>query len=629
MFLSSEEEPLDNGKIVKKCVPMDSNPNSIDGLDESLRVVPENFTDGNVITEQENDQPELNINDLEGEIESLKMKERDLNEKRRAALNKILDIKGCIRVFCRVRPFLSIDKRKIQHPLSVESEKLIIKSGAIKKEFVFDKVFPQEASQEDVFVEVEPILRSAIDGHNVCILAYGQTGTGKTYSMDGTNEAPGIIPRVLKALFSEASLGSSTSFTFSISMVEVYLGSLRDLLAPKPSCRQYAISRCNPTIQIDAKGSVEIEGLTEVEISNFTRASWWYNKGRRVRATSWTNVNEASSRSHCLTRITIHRLGDSPGAKAEVSKLWMVDLGGSERLLKTGATGQTLDEGRAINLSLSALGDVIAALRRKKGHVPYRNSKLTQILRDSLGDGSKVMMFVHVSPYEEDVGETICSVSFAKRARAVECTRELSEELKRQKEKKISELEDEMAEAEEECEKLRKQIQKVVLLAESKRISSMSCQNLEEEGKNPPSPKEYFGEVLGTPRASDKATRKNAANSLPRFMNSTVASRQRKSIAEREISSKVRSFRSETRSSIQVSGSQSISYSDPRFRGILRRSNKKPRYGESISSLLEDAKCEGKDSNSPALPRGASVTSSDPNLEVKLSHHRRRMSDVI
>ncbi|KAL3516219.1 hypothetical protein ACH5RR_023121 [Cinchona calisaya] len=636
MFIPPEEEqvllPIDNGGNPIKALPMDSNPNSVDemspasGLDECPIVVPGIFVDDKVIAEQEKNQLELNMKDLEGVIESLKMKDRSLVEKRRAALNKILDIKGCIRLFCRVRPFLSTEKRRIQQPLLIESEKIVIKSGGHKKEFGFDKVFPQEATQEDVFVEVEPILRSAIDGHNVCILAYGQTGTGKTYTMDGTSESPGTIPRVLKALFDETSLESSTSFAFSISMVEVYLGSLIDLLAPKPSCRSYAVSKCNPTIQIDSKGSVEIEGLTEVQISNFTRASWWYNKGRRVRSTSWTNVNETSSRSHCLTRITIHRLGYALGAKAEVSKLWMVDLGGSERLLKTGATGQTLDEGRAINLSLSALGDVIAALRRKKGHIPYRNSKLTQILRDSLGDRSKVMMFVHVSPYEEDVGETSCSVSFAKRARAVECNRELSEELKKQKEKRISELEDEMTEAEEECQKLRKQIQKVeFLLAESKWISIEE----EEEGKNSPSPKECSGDVLGTPRASNKTTRKNAGNSLPRFMNSTVASRQRKTTVEREITSKVRSFRSETRSSIQISGSHSVSYSDPRFKGILRKSNKKPRYGEPISSLMENAKCKGWDSYSPALTPATTLTSCDPYSKVRVTHHRRRMSDVI
>lgn len=466
----------------------------------------------------------------------------------------------------------------------------------------------------------------------MCMLAYGQTGTGKTYTMDGTNETPGIIPRVLKSLFSLNSLDSSTSLTYSISMVEVYLGNLRDLLAPKPSGRIYAVSRSNPTIQIDAKGLVEIEGLTEVPISNYTKANWWYAKGRRVRSTSWTNVNEASSRSHCLTRITIYNHGDATGGKAEVSKLWMVDLGGSERLLKTGAIGQTLDEGRAINLSLSALGDVIAALRRKKVHVPYRNSKLTQILRDSLGNGSKVVMLVHVSPKEEDVAETVCSVSFAKRARAVECTREHSEELKRQKEKRIVELEDEMKEAEVESEKLRKQILKAeFLLSENTRILSTTCQTAkeeeDEEGKIPQSPKDHFNEILETPKESTKTVRKTGVISLPRFMDSTVASRQRKSIAEKQISGKVRNFRSETRSSIQISGSQSHSYSG--LKAILKNSNKRPRYGELKNSLTEDGKHNSLEPYPRPSSRGTVVSSTDPNLRVALCRHRRRVSDFM
>lgn len=641
MFLSDEEEQislhLDNGELTRSPL-MHSNPISIDvlssaiGLPESPKKLAGTFPEANVAPEHEKIRLEQNIKDLEGEIASLKTKEKSLNEKRRGALNKLLDIKGCIRVLCRIRPFLSTDRIPIQQPILVESDRIVIKSGANKKEFGFDKVFYQDSSQEDVFAEVEPILRSALDGNNVCMLAYGQTGTGKTYTMDGTNETPGIIPRVLKSLFSLNSLDSSTSLTYSISMVEVYLGNLRDLLAPKPSGRIYAVSRSNPTIQIDAKGLVEIEGLTEVPISNYTKANWWYAKGRRVRSTSWTNVNEASSRSHCLTRITIYNHGDATGGKAEVSKLWMVDLGGSERLLKTGAIGQTLDEGRAINLSLSALGDVIAALRRKKVHVPYRNSKLTQILRDSLGNGSKVVMLVHVSPKEEDVAETVCSVSFAKRARAVECTREHSEELKRQKEKRIVELEDEMKEAEVESEKLRKQILKAeFLLSENTRILSTTCQTAkeeeDEEGKIPQSPKDHFNEILETPKESTKTVRKTGVISLPRFMDSTVASRQRKSIAEKQISGKVRNFRSETRSSIQISGSQSHSYSG--LKAILKNSNKRPRYGELKNSLTEDGKHNSLEPYPRPSSRGTVVSSTDPNLRVALCRHRRRVSDFM
>ncbi|XP_059652635.1 kinesin-like protein KIN-14U isoform X2 [Cornus florida] len=449
--------------------------------------------------------------------------------------------------------------------------------------------------------------------------------------MEGTNESLGIVPRALEELFRQASSDSSASFTFSFSMLEVYMGHLKDLLVPRPSARAYeVISRCNLNIQTDPKGLVEIEGLTDVPISNFTKAIWWYTKGRRVRSTSWTNVNEASSRSHCLIRITIVRRGDASGGKPEVSKLWMVDLGGSERLLKTGATGQTLDEGRAINLSLSALGDVIAALRRKRGFVPYRNSKLTQILRDSLGDGSKVLMLVHISQCEEDVGETTCSLTFAKRARAVESNRELPEDLKKQKEKRIAELEEEMRDVEEEYQKVGNQIHEAeLLLSEKRNLFSVTYQILEEEGKIPTSPKEDLREVLQTPETSEKKIRRNLTISIPRFMNPTVASRQRRSVAEKEIGGRAKIWRSGNRSSIQNSGSQSLSYLDPHFKALLRNSNKKSRYGETNTPLSESTKCNVLESKPSNVSQSKMVSSSDPNLRVTLCRHRRRMSDLI
>ncbi|KAF2298539.1 hypothetical protein GH714_024030 [Hevea brasiliensis] len=481
--------------------------------------------------------------------------------------------------------------------------------------------------KEDVFVEVEPILRSALDGYNVCILAYGQTGTGKTFTMDGTNDQPGIIPRALEELYCQACLDNSSSITFSMSMLEVYMGNLRDLLAPKAASRTYeAVTRCNLNIQTDPRGLVEIEGLTEVKIPNLAKAKWWYTKGRRARSTSWTNVNETSSRSHCLTRINISRHGDNLKAKAEVSKLWMVDLGGSERLLKTGATGQTLDEGRAINLSLSALGDVIAALRRKRGHVPYRNSKLTQILKDSLGDSSKVLMLVHVSPCEDDVGETVCSLSFANRARAIEINGELPEEMIKLRQKRILELEEEMREAEEECQNDRNQIQKAeFLLSENKKLLLTNYQLPEDKEKTPVSDKEESMTVNGSPLITENGDR----SSLPRFMTSTVASRQRQNAAEKEIARKARSLRPVARSSVQFFGSQSLSCSDLRLKPILRDSKNKSRFGETKTILRKSFKCNSSDLKTPVLPGSKMVTSSDPNLRTTLSRHRRRMSDLI
>ncbi|OIV90827.1 hypothetical protein TanjilG_15560 [Lupinus angustifolius] len=446
----------------------------------------------------------------QGEMEQLKLKQKMLYEKRREALNKIFDIKGSIRVFCRIRPIVLADKRRISEPVSAGSERVRVKFGGTRKDFEFDKVFTQEVSQ-------------------------------------------------------------------------------------------------------DPKGLIEIEGLTEVQISDYAKAKWWYNKGKRFRSTSWTNVNEASSRSHCLTRINIFRRGDAMERKSQLSRLWMVDLGGSERLLKTGAKGLTLDEGRAINLSLSALADVIAALKRK------RNSKLTQILKDSLGDGSKVLMLVHIRPSEEDVCETICSLNFAKRARAIESSKEIAVDLKKQKEKKIMELEEDIKEAEKQLQNTRGQIQNIEFkLSESKNEGSIS-------------PKDDVKEIIETPKASKKSIKRNfSGSSVPRFMNPTVASRQRQSTAGRDsIGGRSKDLRSVVAlSSIQLSCSQSLSYSDIRIKGLLRSSNGKSRHAETNTVLAETPKgieLESKTSN----PRSKMVTSSDPNLRVKLCRHRRRMSNLI
>ncbi|KAB2059035.1 hypothetical protein ES319_A11G275000v1 [Gossypium barbadense] len=643
MLISSETEEITlPSNEVKECStssPVGSSPDSLNGLppppdlpdSPSLSTI---FCDVNVVPEHEKSQLEQSIHKLQGEIAELRLILRSIDEKRRETLNKIIDIKGTIRVFCRVRPFLSTDKRRTLEPISSELDRVIVTSSGSRKEFGFDKIFHQEANQEDVFVDVEPILRSALDGHNVSILAYGQTGTGKTFTMDGTTVQPGIVPRALKELFQQVSSDKSFSYTFSMSMLEVYMGNLRDLLASKLALRaNETVLRCNLNIQTDPKGSVEIEGLTQVEIPDFAKARWWYMKGRRARSTSWTNVNDASSRSHCLTRIVISRRGDTPEAKPKISKLWMVDLGGSERLLKTGATGQTLDEGRAINLSLSALGDVIAALRRKKGHVPYRNSKLTQILKDSLGAGSKVLMLVHISPCQEDLEETICSLSFAKRAKAVDSSRGLPEDLKKLREKRISELEENMREVEEECQKLSNQISKAeFLLSENRKLYSTAYGVPDESAEKNPENHEEDAKThaIETPRVTQKPIQQSIHRSLPRFMSSTVASRERQSAAEKDIVTRARTFRPRARSSTQLSGFQSLSFSDNRFGSLLRHSVKNSRFKDTNGPATESPKCNDSSSlKTTSLSRSKVVTSSDPNLRVKLGHHRRRMSDFV
>lgn len=498
------------------------------------------------------------LSPLQEEISSLRSRQRRVDRRRREALDRLVDLKGSVRVFCRVRPLAHTNSLHAQSssPVTVEQERITVRAAGIKREFGADRVFGQESTQEDVFEEVKPILRSALDGHNVCILAYGQTGTGKTYTMEGTGgNKLGVVPRAIQELFSRASEDGSCAYSFSMSMLEVYLGSLRDLLAAprhplfrRTECKAAA---CSSSLSILATkgGAVEVEGLTDVSTPDLKNASQWYRRGRRARSTAWTNVNDASSRSHCLTRITIRRRMRHGGGGG-VSKLWLVDLGGSERLLKTGASGLTMDEGKAINLSLSALGDVIAALRRKRPHVPYRNSKLTQILSDSLGDGSKVVMVVHVSLSEDDVGETVCSLNLAKRARSIEPNREIPQDLKTLKQKRVAELDREIRAAEEELKRLDEQIrraeEKEISLEEEeeeeekKLFASSVCQALSDDEKG--SPRSTLVVVGHTDAAeSPRATTEKAkgrrppparghggGSAAPHFMSSTVCSRQRR-----------------------------------------------------------------------------------------------------
>ncbi|KAL5996005.1 hypothetical protein ACLOJK_026078 [Asimina triloba] len=646
--------------------PAETKSASVSELVESTPT-PTVYTDVNVVPEHKLNGFEEAISNLQGKSIVSALLSQSLDKKRREALNKILDIKGSIRVFCCVRPFLPTDRRKFQ-PVSHGSENIIVRSVGIRKEFSFDKVFPQGAAQEDVFIEVEPILRSALDGHNVCIFAYGQTGTGKTFTMEGTTDCLGIVPRAIEELFHQASQDSTVPFTFSMSMLEVYMGTVRDLLVQRPHTKiGDSFSKCwfysSLNIHTGSNGSVEIEGLTDVPITDFTQANKWYTKGKRARSTSWTNVNEASSRSHCLTRITIHQSGDGKETKVQPSKLWMVDLGGSERVLKTGAAGQTLDEGKAINLSLSALGDVIAALKRKRNHFQRHIKDIANLIRlsgrfgewknvgqnyfrrysDNLcdelradsGDGSKALMLVHISPSEEDTWETICSLNFATRARAIESNRELPEDLKKLKEKRIIELELQMRDSEGECQKIRNQILAAELLLQEKRKLHSHSSVLHDQGESPKSPQVDYPKATESPRNAENGIRRSRSDSLPRFMSSTVCSRQRKGI-DGEISKSVRTPRSGHGSSVELFGSQSLSFPDHHFRVHLRKTKTKlmtpdagmSGQGELNSALKDNTNCSNLGSRSLSIPRNKRVSMSNPSLRVTMCHHRRRMSDL-
>lgn len=391
------------------------------------------------------------VSNLCGDLAQLNKYLNQLSLQRRQALNEFLDLKGNIRVFCRVRPLLD-DERYfgLRSIISSDSSNLLLKISETKsKQYAFDRVFHQQSTQEQVFSEIEPLIKSALDGYNVCILAYGQTGTGKTFTMEGDKDSPGLVSRGIKELFRQA-LESNLEYMFTFSMLEIYMGRLRDLLVPRNRNTRSHNAQCL-SIQMDPNGDVDIEKLTSVKVSDFNQVEKLYKLGTQLRSTASTMSNSTSSRSHCLTRITITCIGEN-ARRRETSKMWMVDLGGSERLLKTQASGRRLQEGKAINLSLSALGDVISALQSKKHqHVPYRNSKLTQVLRDSLETDSKTLMLVHVSPKEEDLCETICSLNFAMRVKSVHLACDEPADVRVKREETMAELQEKLKYYETKC----------------------------------------------------------------------------------------------------------------------------------------------------------------------------------
>ncbi|XWS58200.1 hypothetical protein CRYUN_Cryun08bG0014300 [Craigia yunnanensis] len=361
-----------------------------------------------------------NLQLLDNEYELLKKKYLDESSERKRLYNEVIELKGNIRVFCRCRPLNQVEIANgsssiVEFDSSQDTELQIISSDSSKKQFKFDHVFRPEDGQEVVFARTKPIVTSVLDGYNVCIFAYGQTGTGKTFTMEGTPENRGVNYRTLEELFRvSGERGGVMKYELFVSMMEVYNEKIRDLLGENSN---------QPTKRLEikqaAEGTQEVPGLVEACVYSTEEVWELLKSGSQVRSVGATNANELSSRSHCLLRVTVRGTNLINGQKTR-SHLWLVDLAGSERVGKIEVEGERLKESQFINKSLSALGDVISALASKTAHIPYRNSKLTHMLQSSLGGDCKTVMFVQISPSTADVGETLCSLNFASRVRGIE-----------------------------------------------------------------------------------------------------------------------------------------------------------------------------------------------------------------
>ncbi|KAL1556144.1 kinesin-like protein KIN-14F [Salvia divinorum] len=323
-------------------------------------------------------------------------------EENRFLYNQVQDLKGSIRVYCRVRPFLpgECNEQSTVDYIGDNGSIMImnpVKQGKdARKVFTFNKVYGTTVTQQHIYADTQSFVRSVMDGFNVCIFAYGQTGSGKTYTMSGpdltTEETWGVNYRALRDLFqfSKARM-DLVEYEVGVQMVEIYNEQLNGLNVPDASL-------------VPVKCTQNVLDLMRI--------------GQRNRAVGATALNVRSSRSHSI--LTVHVRGKELVSGSMLKGcLHLVDLAGSERVDKSEAVGERLKEAQHINKSLSALGDVIAALAQKSSHVPYRNSKLTQVLQDSLGGHAKTLMFVHINPEVNALGETISTLKFAERVASI------------------------------------------------------------------------------------------------------------------------------------------------------------------------------------------------------------------
>ncbi|XP_078488302.1 kinesin-like protein KIF25 [Ciona intestinalis] len=426
------------------------------------------------------------------ETQALHLREK---HRRRELHNNLVEIRGNIRVQCRLRPYLEYDKdpdsvfpdavstcsdasEKDISVYSTDDETISVDSDfKPQKYFEYERVYGPVCSQNDIFDEIQPILTSFLDGYNACVVAYGQTGSGKTHTMLGNPHNPGIVPNSMNELFRLIEEKSTDSISLEVSVAEVYNNDIYDLLSDNPKQLKHDIvttrgsSRDVPTLtQIKVKCPEDVESLMRL--------------GLNRRAQIATNVHEHSSRSHLIVTVTAivcqhdarpqsvssnvssepntprrrpssvdsaHRVRRKlpqptppifastpnlttddviksvpaspvtmPTKSTYKTKLQLVDLAGSECVGMSGVTGSALRESSFINRSLSALSDVLTALSERRSHIPYRNSKLTHLLQDSIGGDAKMMIMLCVSPTRKYLTETMQTLQFGSRARQVQ-----------------------------------------------------------------------------------------------------------------------------------------------------------------------------------------------------------------
>ena len=333
-----------------------------------------------------------------------------------------------VNVICRFRPMNNLEKTTGNEQVCdfTSPTSLTFHSSREKNvyRFIFDRIFPPSSTQQDIYdFGVKGIIDSVLDGYNGTVLAYGQTSSGKTYTMQGEMDeerTQGIIPRMINHVFKHIYKNEGTDFMIKVSMIEIYQEKIRDL---------FDVSKVNLNIREDTIKGIYVDGASERYVGCPNDVLALLEMGSANRAQAATNMNEHSSRSHSIFILTINQTNKAEGV-SKVGKLYLVDLAGSEKISKTGATGHTLEEAKIINKSLTTLGRVINNLTDGKStHIPYRESKLTRVLQESLGGNSKTCLIITCSPSIFNESESLSTLRFGERAKKIKNKPKINKEV--------------------------------------------------------------------------------------------------------------------------------------------------------------------------------------------------------
>ncbi|XP_034482837.1 kinesin-like protein Klp68D [Drosophila innubila] len=327
----------------------------------------------------------------------------------------------CVQVVVRCRPMSNRERTEGSPEVVnvypnrgvVELQNVVDANKEQRKVFTYDAAYDATATQTTLYHEVVfPLVSSVLEGFNGCIFAYGQTGTGKTFTMEGVrgnDDLMGIIPRTFEQIWLHINRTENFQFLVDVSYLEIYMEELRDLLKPN-----------SKHLEVRERGSgVYVPNLHAINCKSVDDMANVMRLGNKNRTVGFTNMNEHSSRSHAIFMIKIE-MCDTETNTIKVGKLNLIDLAGSERQSKTGASAERLKEASKINLALSSLGNVISALAENSPHVPYRDSKLTRLLQDSLGGNSKTIMIANIGPSNYNYNETLTTLRYSQRAKNIQ-----------------------------------------------------------------------------------------------------------------------------------------------------------------------------------------------------------------